>query len=375
MILIPHIALVRKHLAKIVLSAFVFWLLIGFLVYLTEYIAYTYFGAKMMDEIEQKQYLLRWVLWLLFTPIIILLALRINIGNCKLVWFVILHIFFGTLILALDFFIELSVLKPLAEAFYKRPVVVDELIIPFLYKYFGYIINYFLIVGIVNIYVYMNTYYKTQKNLLHVEIHNQELNYQLTLAKLQSLKMQIHPHFLFNAHQSILGLILKQENEKAANILSKLSDLLRLTLERQDQDYISLEDELKANELYLDLQKIRFGERLKYSKMLEPKALKARIPYFILQPIVENAIIYGVEKSDDEVIIQINAYLKDNKLYIEVINTGDIDSSLTQHGFGIGLKNIENRLNQYYADQASFSLTNNETGQTMAQIILPYHEA
>ncbi|HOZ51932.1 MAG TPA: histidine kinase [Chitinophagaceae bacterium] len=375
MILIPHIALVRKHLAKIVLSAFVFWLLIGFLVYLTEYIAYTYFGAKMMDEIEQKQYLLRWVLWLLFTPIIILLALRINIGNCKIVWFVILHIFFGTLILALDFFIELSVLRPLAEAFYKRPVVVDELIIPFLYKYFGYIINYFLIVGIVNIYVYMNTYYKTQKNLLHVEIHNQELNYQLTLAKLQSLKMQIHPHFLFNAHQSILGLILNQENEKAANILSKLSDLLRLTLERQEQDYISLEDELKANELYLEIQKIRFGERLKYSKMVAPEALKARIPYFILQPIVENAIKYGVEKSDDEVIIQINAYLKDNKLYIEVINTGDIDSSVTQHGFGIGLKNIENRMNQYYANQASFSLKTKESGQTMAQIILPYHEA
>ncbi len=187
--------------------------------------------------------------------------------------------------------------------------------------------------------------------------------------------MQIHPHFLFNAHQSILGLILNQENEKAANILSKLSDLLRLTLERQEQDYISLEDELKANELYLEIQKIRFGERLKYSKMVAPEALKARIPYFILQPIVENAIKYGVEKSDDEVIIQINAFLKDNKLYIEVINTGDIDSSITQHGFGIGLKNIENRLNQYYANQASFSLKTKEPGQTMAQIILPYHEA
>ncbi len=363
---IPHIALFKRHRYKILLGTFVFWLLIGFFIYITDLIAHRYFDAKALDAIEQTQYLLRWVLWLLLTPVIILLALRINIGNTKLPWFILLHIFFGTALLAFEFMVEVAIIKPLAEAFYLRHVDIGEIIIPFLLKYFAYIVMYFLIVGIVNMYIYMNSLQATR-------LQNKELEYQLALSQLQALKMQIHPHFLFNTHHSIIGLIVKNENEKAATMLAKLSELLRSTIEKQDTEFVTLADELKSTDLYLDIQKIRFSDRFVYKKEISTEAENCKVPYFILQPIVENAVLYGVEKTDNEAFIRINASVKDEKLIIEVINSGAFSDKNKGSGLGIGLANITKRLRQHYGAQAAFELFS-DGGNTTAQIKLPADE-
>lgn len=371
---IPHIALIRKHSGKIVWSALLFWLLIGFFVYATEWIATHYFGMKAIDPIEQKQYLLRWVLWLLLTPAIILLALRINIGNCKLFWFILLHILFGTVLLVLEFLAELAIIKPMAEHFYHRTVATGELIIPFLMKYFAYIINYFLIVGMVNIYVYMNSLHATQKDLLQTALQNKELKYHLTLAQLQTLKMQIQPHFLFNAHHSIIALILQKENDKAAHMLTTLSDLLRLALEQQEQEMIPLKEELHMIGHYLVLQQIRFDGRFTYSSAVSEDAGNIRVPYFILQPLVENAVIHGVEKTDEQATLHIAAAVEAGELCITISNTGTLQPQKARKGMGIGLNNVTERLQQYYGSKASFSLSEQPRGTTVAQIIIRSHE-
>lgn len=368
---IPYIALFRRHSSRILLAALLFWLLLGFFVYATELIATRYFGMKALDLIEQRQYLLRWVLWLLLTPAIILLALKINIGNCRLFWFILLHIFFGTALLALEFLIELAVIKPMAEAFYHRKVQLGELMIPFLQKYFAYIINYFLIVGMVNMYIYLHSLQTTQKELLQTELQNKELKYRLTLAQLQTLKMQIQPHFLFNAHQSITALILKKENDKAVRMLATLSDLLRRSLEHQEQELVPLEEELQIADLYLSLQQTRFGDRLAYTKHIEPEAAAIAVPFFILQPVVENAVIHGVEQTDEAAEIRICATLDEKVLRLSVSNTGNTDVHSTAKGFGIGQSNVSERLRQYFGEQASYRRYSEANGSTTAELIIP----
>lgn len=371
---IPHIALIKKHKVAIILAALVFWLLLGFIVYFTEHLASAYFGAKPMDLIEQRQYLLRWILWLVLTPFIVFLGLKINVGNCRLHWFVLLHLLLGSAILLLEFVLEYVVLHPMAEIYYQRAVLLDEMVVPFLYKYFGYIVNYFLIVGVVNMYVYMNSLYTTQQHLLQTELKNNELNYQLTLAQLHSLKMQIQPHFLFNTHQSILGLIALGENEKAAGMLTKLSDLLRSVIDKQDTEFVTLSEELSTIDLYMDIQIVRFKDRLTFVKHVANDTLRKMIPYFLLQPIVENAIQYGVEQLDEPSELIVNAFLFNDQLHIEVLNQGVNTSAKEKHGSGIGLSNIRKRLHECYGNQASFELVTLPSLQKKAILILPTNE-
>lgn len=370
---IPHIQLFKRHKYKILVGTFVFWLVIGFFIFVTELIASKYFNATAPDKIEQAQYMLRWVLWLLLTPVIILLALRINIGNTKLPWFILFHILSGTGLLAAEFGIEAAIIKPMAEAFYVRHVDIGEIILPFLVKYFAYIITYFLIVGIVNMYIYMNSARSAEKHLLQTELRNKNLEYQLAVSELQTLKMQIHPHFLFNTHQSIIGLIVKNDNEKAAQMLAKLSELLRSTIEKQDAEFVPLIDELKTVDLYLEIQKIRFSNRFTYKKSISAEASTAKVPYFILQPIVENAVLHGVEKTDRQSTIAVKGEIKNGRLVIEVTNTGAITNDGKGSGLGIGLSNVSKRLKQYFGENATLTLaSDNET--TTAQIKIPTDE-
>ncbi|AWI26138.1 sensor histidine kinase [Flavobacterium pallidum] len=363
---VPHIHLFKRHRFKIIIGALIFWLLIGLFVFTTETIARNYFKSPALDVVEQKQYLLRWFLWLFLTPIIIALGLKINIRNSRLFWFVLIHIGLGTSLLTGEFLIEVAVIKPFAENFYLRHVDVGEIILPFLFKYFAYIITYFLIIGIVNIYVYM-------ESLQAAELQKKELEFQLALSQLQTLRMQIHPHFLFNTHHSIIALITKKENDKAAKMLSKLSDLLRTTIEKQEAEFVPLAEEINTAELYLGIQLIRFNERFTYHKNIAPETEKCLIPYFILQPIIENAVIYGIEKTENDAFITINSDVESSRLVIEVINTGLLGHE--HKGFGIGIANIKSRLQQYYGNQSAFELRQNDAHTTIATIKIPCHES
>ena len=119
MTFIPYINLLTKHKGKIIVYALVFWLVIGLLIYVTETIAHNFLGTPFLDAFDQKQYLIRWVLWLLLTPLLILLGLKVNIHDYRIIPFVLLHIFLGTLVLAAEFNVEVLLLKSTAENFYE----------------------------------------------------------------------------------------------------------------------------------------------------------------------------------------------------------------------------------------------------------------
>ncbi len=375
MAFIPNIELLTKHKARLIVYAIVFWLIIGSLVAIAEVVSHFALHTPYLNSFDQKQYLLRWVLWLMLTPVIILLGLKINIRSYRVIPFVGLHILLSTIVLAIDFNIEVLLLRSPAEVFYQRKVYVSEFLQPFLLKYFAYVIIYFLIVGIVNMYVYMATLQKTQQTLHDAEMQNNELKYQLTLSRLRALRMQVHPHFLFNTHNAVIGLIIKKENDKAADMLTRLSNMLRLTLEEQTNEFVTLNEELQIADLYLDIQKVRFPGRFTYTRQVSPEAGKFWLPYLLLQPLIENAVIHGVERTDEDAYISVTATVQNSVLHVEITNNcSRQEGGISHKGRGIGMANVAERIQQYYSDAASFEFIPNHKGNTIARIKIPVHE-
>ncbi len=196
--------------------------------------------------------------------------------------------------------------------------------------------------GISMIYYILIFYNSLQEKTLR----ETELKGKVKEAEMNMLKFQLNPHFIFNSLNSINSLTLISP-EKARNMIIKLSDFLRYSLQHDGNQLSTFESELNNIENYLSIEKIRFGDRLEYTKLCTPDYLGFKIPSLILQPIFENAIKHGVNKSTDKVNIHLNCQLEDTFFVIEVRNNFDPEF-VTQSGIGIGLKNIAERLKIIY---------------------------
>lgn len=167
-------------------------------------------------------------------------------------------------------------------------------------------------------------------------------------AELASLTQQLQPHFLFNSLNSINALIGSRPNE-ARTMVQQLSDFLRGTLKKDDKHLVKLEDELKNLQLYLDIEKVRFGHRLKTVFENDKNSFEMLLPPLILQPIVENAIKFGLYDTVGEVEIKIISVMENNTLKIKIKNPFDPQTSSNTKGTGFGLRSVSRRLYLIYA--------------------------
>jgi len=167
-------------------------------------------------------------------------------------------------------------------------------------------------------------------------------------AELFKLRQQLQPHFLFNSLNSINALI-GSRPEEARKMVQQLSDFLRGTLKKEDQQWVSLEEELQYLQLYLDIEKVRFGNRL--ATMIESDVTTSEmyLPALLLQPIVENAIKFGLYDTIGETIIRINASKQENDLILRVENPFDPETSSPKQGTGFGLSSVQRRLYLLFA--------------------------
>ena len=165
-------------------------------------------------------------------------------------------------------------------------------------------------------------------------------------AEINALKSQINPHFLFNSLNSVSSLTLVRP-EQSREMLVKLSTFLRYSLDQDLKELNTLSNEMKNAQLYLEIEKVRFGDRLLLDFNIDVPCQDMKIPNMILQPIYENAIKHGVHESLEPVIIKTKAEFKNNNLCIQISNNFDKDA-ITPKGHGIGLKNITERLNLIY---------------------------
>ena len=167
-------------------------------------------------------------------------------------------------------------------------------------------------------------------------------------AELFKLRQQLQPHFLFNSLNSINALIGSRPAE-ARKMVQQLSDFLRGTLKKEETQWVELQEEIQYLQLYLDIEKVRFGNRLATTINVDDKASKMKVPALLLQPIVENAIKFGLYDTTGETMICMDAIIENNDLLIKITNPFDPGSSSPRQGTGFGLKSIQRRLYLLFA--------------------------
>ncbi len=216
---------------------------------------------------------------------------------------------------------------------------------------------------------YLNLRNETERAVLAARLADQ--------AQLKMLRYQLNPHFLFNTLNAISTLVLEQDGKQANKMLSQLSAFLRYSLDSDPLQKTSLAEEIRALELYLEIEKTRFGDRLTVSFDVEEEALNAYVPSLILQPAIENAIKYAIAKIERGGEIRIVAKHKGRNLCMEVCDNGpeapdDPNELLRNAKTGVGLVNMRDRLVYLYQDRSSFKLERAEPQGLCVRLTIPF---
>ena len=196
-----------------------------------------------------------------------------------------------------------------------------------------------------------------------------DLESRLARARLDLLRAQLQPHFLFNTLHAVTTLM-HRDVHAAESMLTRLADLLRLSLDLRDRQEVTLREEMELTEAYLAIQRIRFGQRLEVSVRIDPSALDARVPTMILQPLVENAVDHGIARRATTGHVELNADCEGERLRIVVRDDGPgLDGKALNEG--VGLANTRERLEQIHGDRASLQVRSPDGGGVEAELWIP----
>jgi len=223
--------------------------------------------------------------------------------------------------------------------------------------------------AVIGIYYALDYYRKYRER----EFLASRLEAQLAQAQLESLRMQLHPHFLFNTLNGIVGLVRDNKNQAAVGMLVGLSDLLRHTLDHSSKHEVELREEIDFIKLYLSIQEMRFSDRLRIYFDIHPGTTRALVPNLILQPLAENALRHGIARSADSGVVGISSAVVDGQLRLTVYDDGAglPDDWQLKGSAGIGLANTAARLQQLYDDDHQFDIRNRPAGGVEVVIVIP----
>lgn len=221
---------------------------------------------------------------------------------------------------------------------------------------------------------YFYRYQARQAEALALRAQADRLQAQLSEARLQALRMQINPHFLFNTLHAVSSLV-ERDPHGVRRMLARLSELLRYTLEDGSEAEVPLRQELAFLDKYLEIQRIRFQGRLDVEQNVSEDVMDALVPNLILQPIIENAVKHGASHADGTGCIWIDAERSGRELLIGVADNGPglEDDDLPQEERGFGLRNTRERLEELYGRAFTLTFRNRDEGGLRAELILPYH--
>jgi signal transduction histidine kinase len=203
------------------------------------------------------------------------------------------------------------------------------------------------------------------------ELQAEKLRTELSQAELHTLRAQLHPHFLFNTLHSISALI-RTAPQAADQMIMRLSDLLRTTLENGGVQEVPLKTEIEVLENYLKIEQVRFQDRLRVNIHVQPEMLDAQVPFLCLQPIAENSIRHGISKLTVNGEISITARQADGKLEIIIADNGP-GFGIKQDGTGLGMSNIRARLQRLYGSGQAFEAYNRPEGGAAVRMVIPLH--
>lgn len=239
--------------------------------------------------------------------------------------------------------------------------------------------DFFTLVGFIAVSLavdYYLRYRQRAEEALRLEVQTAQLQSDLARAELTALRGQLHPHFLFNSFNAVAMLVRQRRNDAAVDVISQLSGLLRLAIDRTGVQEVRLGEEIDFIRRYLEIEQVRFGEKLRVGFEIGADAIEALVPNLVLQPLVENAVKHGVSRSVDPARVQISATCSEGRLRIEVFNDGPSEpvQSLGRSR-GIGLKNTRARLERLFGEDYRLELLPGEAGGMRVCLDLPLRRA
>jgi len=313
--------------------------------------------------------LLAWLPWALATPFVIRLARRFppshlrpisiwlpHLGTC-----VGINLIFAAWGAGLEKVLNPYSIQPAPPPFME---ILDG-------KFYGGILSAIILYAFI---VVIDNALEYRQRLAVQQTETARLNEQLSGAQLDALRRQIEPHFLFNALNAIAGLVREKRNDDAVNMIAALSAFLRRTLEACNHQEVPLSEEVEFLQKYLEIQKVRFADRLQYSVDIPQNVARAQVPFLILQPVVENAIKHGIAKSLQGGAIRIAAEQWHGTLKMRIYNDGPSLPVSGQAQVGIGFANMRNRLQSLYGDAFELLLRDEGASGVELSMTLPFRE-
>jgi signal transduction histidine kinase len=315
--------------------------------------------------------LLSWLPWAMATPFVLRLGRRYPPVQVRPVFTWVAHLAacatIGLIAAALTAWLE-ELLNPWAKSLPQEPF--GHL---WLHKFYNGLLAYLFLYSATLLVSYN---LDSRERLAVQQTETARLNEQLSKAQLSALRRQIEPHFLFNTLNAIAGLVREGRNDAAISMIVGLSDFLRRVLEDSNRQKVPLGEEMEFLQKYLDIQKVRFAERLQVSVEVPAELLPAQVPSLILQPMVENAVKHGIAKRAQGGAIRISAVRSNGMLTLRVYNDGpSLPADWEKTHSGIGISNVRTRLQSLYGNAFELSMRNQAPGGVEASVSVPFVSA
>ena len=344
---------------------FLFWTLIG-LSFASQFYLASYKAGRPVTWGQAVGWSLGdWYVWAVISLPIVQLARRFRFDDVKWGRNVAIHLA-ASAICSLAYMALRAGVGQAQSRWGGTPVSFAETFNPLLVKTFHFnLLIYWVIVSVSHAFDY---YRQMQER----ELRAAELEKRLAQARLQTLQMQLNPHFLFNSLHAISALVHK-DADLADEMITRLSDLLRYALESTDAQEVPLRQELDFLRRYLEIEQTRFGDRLAVRLEIAPETLDALVPNLLLQPLVENAIRHGIEPRAKPGRIELRSRCENGQLKLEVRDNGVGLSPDRKLEEGVGLSNTRARLKQLYGDRHRFALSEGPDGGLAVCLELPFH--
>jgi len=355
-------------------------LLIGVSWAINDYLFADFYGEfKSVTHTLQGQLaweIVYWIVWVCLAPVIFWISRRVPVERDHWIRAVVINIFAGALLAVGHRAIYLFI----AWLLYVAPYDPVESIFV-LYRYLLFfnlptgLMSYAAILLVSHMLGYYQRFQEEELKASQLKTELAEARLRIAEAQLQALKMQLQPHFLFNTLNSISALL--EEDVVAADVMiARLGDFLRMTLDNSGAQEVSLQEELEFLRSYLEIERVRFQDRLTVNLQVEPDSLDARVPNLILQPIVENAIRHGIVRRIGPGLIEIRAERHDGALQLKVTDNGpglesDVQGDVAVKE-GLGLTNTRARLEQLYGARQRFVLSRASGGGLEVTMEIPF---
>src|SRR5262245_43472865 len=308
-----------------------------------------------------------WLLWVVSSPLILWLARTFPIPRKEWLDGLLFHLPAGFIFSFAHLLLYVVVSSWLTNGSW--PHSVAELLAEFQPVFLSSFAWWSLVYWTILIAGYAFDYYQRYRE---GQLKAAQLETQLAQSQLQALKMQLHPHFLFNTLHSISALV-REDVEAADQMIARLGEFLRMTLRNSGEQETTLEQELKFLECYLDIERLRFQDRLTTRIEAEPDAMEARVPNLFLQPIVENAIRHGVARQPSEGLVAISGRrAPGQRLRGEVRDNGPGLTPKNGVAEGVGLANTRSRLRRLYGDDHNFGMAPAAEGGLVVSLEIPF---